>query len=49
MCPVCDMDVDSKLARESVHLGKTYYFCSLAHTEQFDAAPDSFVKAMAKP
>jgi len=49
VCPVCDMDVDPKLAPKSVHLGKAYYFCSASHKGQFDAAPDSFIKAIARP
>jgi len=45
LCPVCEMDVDPKLAASSVYKGKTYYFCSAAHKEQFDAAPDKFANA----
>jgi len=47
LCPVCDMDVDPKVAPKSVHVGKTYYFCSALHQSQFDAAPDIFLKAIA--
>lgn len=49
VCPVCDMDVDPKLAPKSVYLSKTYYFCSVSHKQEFDAAPSGFVKASAKP
>jgi transcriptional regulator GlxA family with amidase domain len=49
LCPVCEMDVDPKLAPKSVHLGKTYYFCSASHKQEFDGAPDRFVKALGKP
>jgi transcriptional regulator GlxA family with amidase domain len=49
LCPVCDMEVDPKLAPKSVHLGKTYYFCSASHKAQFDASPDRFVKALGQP
>jgi transcriptional regulator GlxA family with amidase domain len=44
ICPVCDMDVDRATALSSVYKGKTYYFCMPAHKEQFDAAPEKFVK-----
>ena len=42
LCPVCEMDVDPTLAPKSVYKGKTYYFCSSDHKEQFDAAPGRF-------
>jgi transcriptional regulator GlxA family with amidase domain len=45
LCPVCEMDVDPKLAVSSVYKAKTYYFCSTAHKDQFDAAPDKFANA----
>ncbi len=48
VCPVCDMDVDPKAAPKAVHLGKTYYFCSTAHKDQFEASPDTFLKAIAR-
>jgi YHS domain-containing protein len=44
VCPMCDMDVDAQSAPTSVHLDKTYYFCSAAHKSLFDAAPDTFLK-----
>jgi putative intracellular protease/amidase/YHS domain-containing protein len=49
VCAVCGMDVDTKTAPKSVHLGKTYYFCTADEKTDFDAAPDKFVKAIAKP
>jgi YHS domain-containing protein len=45
VCSVCDMDVDRATAPKSVYRGKTYYFCSPDHKEQFEAAPEKFVKA----
>lgn len=39
LCPVCGMDVDPKTSPKSVYKGKTYYFCSPDHKQQFDAAP----------
>jgi transcriptional regulator GlxA family with amidase domain/YHS domain-containing protein len=42
LCPVCNMDVDPKVAPKSVYKGKTYYFCSPDHKGQFDGAPDKF-------
>jgi transcriptional regulator GlxA family with amidase domain len=44
ICPVCDMDVDRATALSSVYKGKTYYFCMPGHKEEFDAAPEKFVK-----
>jgi YHS domain-containing protein/putative intracellular protease/amidase len=44
-CPVCGMDIDSKTADRSVYKGKTYYFCMPGHKQQFDTAPEKFVKA----
>jgi putative intracellular protease/amidase/YHS domain-containing protein len=49
LCPVCDMDVDLKTAPKSVHQGKTYYFCSSAHQQQFEATPAQFLKAIEAP
>ena len=46
-CPVCGMDVDPKTADRSDYRGKTYYFCMPTHKQQFDAAPEKFVKAEA--
>jgi putative intracellular protease/amidase/YHS domain-containing protein len=46
LCPVCEMDVDPALAPKSAYKGKTYYFCSSDHKEQFDAAPDKFTNAI---
>jgi YHS domain-containing protein/putative intracellular protease/amidase len=45
VCSICDMDVDRATAPKSVYKGKTYYFCSPDHKEQFEAAPEKFVKA----
>jgi len=45
VCSVCDMDVDRATAPKSVYKGKTYYFCSPDHKEQFEAAPEKFVKS----
>ena len=41
--PVCGMEVTPASAvGRSEHGGKTYYFCSTACKEKFDAAPQSF-------
>ena len=45
LCPVCEMEVDPKLAPKSVYRGETYYFCSDEHKELFDKAPDKFASA----
>jgi len=46
LCPVCDMDVDMKRAPKSAYQGKTYYFCSSDHQQQFEATPAQFLKAL---
>lgn len=46
LCAVCEMDVDPKYASKSVYKGKTYYFCSQEHKQQFDAAPAKFIEEM---
>lgn len=43
LCAVCSMDVDAASAPTSVYKGKTYYFCSKDHKEQFDAGPEKFI------
>ena len=43
-CPVCGMDVDPKTADHSIYKGNTYYFCMPGHKQQFDAAPEKFLK-----
>jgi putative intracellular protease/amidase/YHS domain-containing protein len=43
VCPVCSMDVNVASSPKSLYKGTTYYFCSVDHKGQFDAAPDSFV------
>ncbi|HSE13143.1 MAG TPA: DJ-1/PfpI family protein [Rudaea sp.] len=43
LCVVCSMAVDAATAPKSVYKGATYYFCSLDHKGQFDAAPEQFV------
>jgi YHS domain-containing protein len=44
-CAVCGMDVDAVNGPKSVYKGKTYYFCSADHKDQFDAAPAKFLGA----
>jgi len=46
LCPVCDMDVDTKTAPKSVYERKTYRFCSTEHKQQFDATPAQFLMAL---
>jgi len=43
VCPVCGMTVDTATAPTSVYKGKTYYFMSEGHKQQFDAAPEQFL------
>lgn len=46
-CPVCRMAVDPATAPKSVYQGKTYYFCSGKHKQEFAAAASKFVAASA--
>jgi YHS domain-containing protein len=41
--PVCDMEVDPKLAPKSEFQGRTYYFCSLSCKQAFDDNPTEYV------
>jgi YHS domain-containing protein/putative intracellular protease/amidase len=43
LCPVCSMDVDVATSPKSMYKGKTYYFCTPAHKQQFDAAPEKWL------
>jgi transcriptional regulator GlxA family with amidase domain len=45
LCPVCQMDVDPKVAPKSTYKGATYYFCSDSERKLFETAPDKFVAA----
>ena len=43
--PVCDMGTRIRAtAPRSAYGGKTYYFCSSAHKDTFDALPAKWVK-----
>lgn len=48
VCPVCGMAVDPATAPKSVYKGKTYYFGSERHKEQFDADPQQFLEPSKK-
>ena len=41
--PVCGMTIDSAAAASADHQGVTYYFCSPACQERFQAEPDKDV------
>ncbi len=42
--PVCGMQIETEdAAGQSVYEGRTYYFCSSACKEQFDANPTRFI------
>jgi Cu+-exporting ATPase len=48
--PVCGMDVDpTTAAGKSDHDGLTYYFCSDACKQAFDAEPHKFVPLTTEP
>jgi YHS domain-containing protein len=48
VCPVCGMAVDPVTAPKSVYNGKTYYFGSEQHKQQFDADPERFLQPSKK-
>jgi transcriptional regulator GlxA family with amidase domain len=43
LCPICDMEVDPKVAPQSTYLGKIYYFCQPGHKRLFDSMPDKVI------
>jgi len=44
--PVCGMEVDPAKAAATVDFkGKTYYFCSNACREKFEASPEKYIEA----
>lgn len=43
LCQICGMDVDKVNSPKSVYKGKTYYFCTDGHKQQFDQAPDKWL------
>lgn len=43
LCPICAMEVEPDTPLKSTYKGKTYYFCSPEHKEQFDAAPEKWM------
>jgi putative intracellular protease/amidase/YHS domain-containing protein len=45
MCPVCGMGIDVSTAEKSVYRGDTYYFCTTAHRQIFDAMPEQVLAA----
>lgn len=47
-CPVCGMPVDADSAPKSSYGGKTYYFCSDNDHQQFEAAPEQFIRGAGK-
>jgi Cu+-exporting ATPase len=42
--PVCGMKVDEKTSEKATYDGKTYYFCSAACKETFNADPAQYVR-----
>lgn len=43
LCAVCWMEVDPKAAPSSLYHDKKYYFCTAAHKQLFDSAPQRFL------
>ena len=48
LCPVCEMAVDPATSPKTVYKGKTYYFMAQQHKQQFETAPEKFLKAAEK-
>jgi YHS domain-containing protein/putative intracellular protease/amidase len=48
VCPICGMAVDPASAPKSVYKGRTYYFMSDEHKQQFDADPEKFLEPSKK-
>ena len=42
--PVCGMTVETAKSKSSLHLGHVFYFCSQNCREQFEAAPQAYIK-----
>jgi len=45
LCPVCEMEVDRKVAPTSIYRSKTYYFCSDADKAAFKANPGKYLES----
>lgn len=45
--PVCRMSVQTESAKSSVYRGTVYYFCSVEHRDQFEAAPERYIGSKA--
>jgi putative intracellular protease/amidase/YHS domain-containing protein len=43
VCAVCAMDTDPATAPKSIYRGDSYYFCSVAHKQLFDSAPEKIL------
>ena len=42
--PVCGMEVDERIARETAtEHGQTYYFCSKDCKDEFEADPEEYI------
>jgi YHS domain-containing protein len=41
--PVCDMEVDPATALKAEHHGSTYFFCSMACKQAFEANPEQYI------
>ena len=48
VCPVCGMAVDPATAPKSVYKGKTYYFMSDQHKQQFEGSPETYLDSSKK-
>lgn len=41
--PVCGMEIDKEKTKgTTIHMGKTYYFCSESCQEEFEKGPEKF-------
>jgi transcriptional regulator GlxA family with amidase domain len=46
ICPVCEMEVDPRVAPKSEYLGVIYRLCMPAHKVAFETAPDRYLAAL---
>lgn len=48
--PVCQMTVEpARAAAQSVHEGRTYYFCAVGCKQKFDREPGKYLAGGARP
>jgi putative intracellular protease/amidase/YHS domain-containing protein len=46
LCPVCEMEVDPRIAPKSAYLGVIYFLCMSTHKVAFETAPEKYLAAL---